>query len=273
MLPRTAQIEITTKCNSDCVYCPHSKMERSNQDNMPLETFEKILTKCKNSGVKMILPFLNGEPFLHPDIKQIIRLIKNNDLACYLNTNMTVLNKELVDFLFNVLDSRDCIVMSIDTAIAETYKLMRGNDLFKQRESNMFYFFQKFWLFKEPFKVSLQRVVTKYNNSDQEQRAFIDRYFKYTSRNCDMSSTPLMNWGGKIESEKIASRTFCNRLSRDLTIMIDGRVCLCCIDCNGDEIMGDVNNQNIEEIYNSDKYQQYRINYPYGLCKNCNGAV
>ena len=63
------QIEITTKCNLRCRYCPHPKMQRPKED-MGWETFERAMhwVKCLvKAGTQRELSFTGiGESTMHP---------------------------------------------------------------------------------------------------------------------------------------------------------------------------------------------------------------
>ena len=54
----------------------------------------------------------------------------------------------------------------------------------------------------------------------------------------------------------------------------DGRVPICCLDYNGEEIMGDLKTHSILEIINSTKYNNYRAyqltKNPPKICRCCN---
>lgn len=60
-----------------------------------------------------------------------------------------------------------------------------------------------------------------------------------------------------------------------LIIRPDGKISLCCNDALGKYTLGDVNNQSIDEIWNSEEYQKIRNEMLYNgrknllLCKNC----
>ena len=60
-----------------------------------------------------------------------------------------------------------------------------------------------------------------------------------------------------------------------MVILHDGRVVLCCLDFNGMQVVGDVNKNTIEEIWNSESYCKIRedfkkLNYEkYPTCMQC----
>ena len=81
------QIEVTTKCNLRCKYCPHPKMQRPKED-MTWETFEKALMWVRSflaAGTQRELSFTGiGESTMHPQFQDMLRA------ARALNVNMPI---------------------------------------------------------------------------------------------------------------------------------------------------------------------------------------
>jgi len=76
------QIEITTKCNLRCQYCPHPKMQRPKED-MTWETFERALYWVKSFlavGSQRELSFTGiGESTMHPQFQDMLRAARALD--------------------------------------------------------------------------------------------------------------------------------------------------------------------------------------------------
>jgi len=82
----------------------------------------------------------------------------------------------------------------------------------------------------------------------------------------------LTNRAGNI-GEPIKLNNFCNLPFVEFYIAYDGKVLLCCQDWKHEEIMGDLNENTIQEIWNNEKYQEFRKNLlklnRIGLCSKC----
>lgn len=80
------------------------------------------------------------------------------------------------------------------------------------------------------------------------------------------------NWMGLIESDYKFNDGYCGRSREQICVLWDGRVTLCCMSMDGDPILGDLNVQSLEEVWNSDIARQYRENTKSKLvpCKKCN---
>ena len=82
------------------------------------------------------------------------------------------------------------------------------------------------------------------------------------------------NWSG--DKFNWTPQTKCSRAINTMTIMVDGRVNLCCME-HGKVIFGDVSRSSVKEIWNSDFRQMYCKahifgKYLRGPCFNCSKA-
>jgi len=85
-------INITDLCNKTCSFCPRHDPELypNNNQHLSLDLFEKIINECLEVGYeKDILLCGRGEPSLHPQYKEIIKLLHHPDRkwATCLTTN------------------------------------------------------------------------------------------------------------------------------------------------------------------------------------------
>ena len=65
------QIEITSYCNADCIYCPHTAYRKSWQNRyLPLKSFQNLIPALPKSNLIYLQGW--GEPFIHPDFMDII---------------------------------------------------------------------------------------------------------------------------------------------------------------------------------------------------------
>lgn len=84
----------------------------------------------------------------------------------------------------------------------------------------------------------------------------------------------LTNRAGNVPGRPIVYlNNYCVRPFTQLYIAHDGRVVLCCQDWSFEEIMGDVTKNTIDEIWNGEKYRQFRTSLlnkeRIGLCTKC----
>ncbi len=69
----------------------------------------------------------------------------------------------------------------------------------------------------------------------------------------------------------------CDALRRHFGILADGKVTTCCLDYNGENIVGNVRSQKLIDILETDQVRSIRRNFdryhpPTELCKRCLGS-
>ncbi len=107
--PGFAQIDLTNNCNNDCIGCwcnsPLLEEKKINPEikkqSLPFKRVIKLIDELYKMGTSHIYYAGGGEPFMHPQIMDILRYTKKRGLICYVNTNFTLIDekavKELVD--------------------------------------------------------------------------------------------------------------------------------------------------------------------------------
>jgi len=128
------QVEVTTCCNSACIYCPHATMgARLPNKHMPLDLFNKLIPFIKFTKLIHLQGW--GEPLLNPDIFEMIRICKNNSKYVGLTTNGTLLNEETI---CRVIDSKvDILGVSFAGATAASHNKFRQGSDFDKIISNL----------------------------------------------------------------------------------------------------------------------------------------
>ena len=99
--PVRVDIDITQKCNSNCTFCFSKKYQNKLYSNQWIskEDLDRLLKSLSKSGVKSVRYCGGGEPLLHPDIKEILKLPKKYDLLLSLITNGDYLDDELTKLI------------------------------------------------------------------------------------------------------------------------------------------------------------------------------
>ena len=120
--PNIAVIEPSMLCNLKCVHCFRNTCDEP-FGVMSEKTYRKVLSELKDVGVKKIWLYGWGEPFTHPKILEFIELAKDNGFYVAINTNGTLINDDIADFL--VRKGVDEIAISIDAAFPDKYSKIR----------------------------------------------------------------------------------------------------------------------------------------------------
>lgn len=132
-LPGELYLETTNRCNLKCRTCPqYFGMPEEFADLTP-ERVEAILAQFPT--VRRVVLHGIGEPLLNPDLPAIITAVKARGAHTLFNTNGLLLRGRLVEPV--VRAGLDELRVSIDSASAETYELVRGADGFERILNNV----------------------------------------------------------------------------------------------------------------------------------------
>ena len=120
------QVEVTTCCNSSCIYCPHTLMgSRWKNMHMSLDLFLKLIPFIRYT--KLIYLQGWGEPLLNQEIFEMIRICKDNGKSVGLTTNGMLLSEEIIRKLIDL--KVDILGISLAGTRATTHnKIRQGTD-------------------------------------------------------------------------------------------------------------------------------------------------
>ncbi len=129
-IPRTAwiQVEVTTRCNAACVYCPRTCYRHAWRDrSLTQATFRRLLPALKKTGLVHLQGW--GEPFLHPDFFTLAAMAKEAGCQVSTTTNGMLLNSEKLRKV--VASGLDIIAFSL-TGLMERHDCARPGTSFRQ---------------------------------------------------------------------------------------------------------------------------------------------
>lgn len=126
-IPLSGTFELTPVCNMDCKMC-YVRMSRKQQEAIrPLRSAKEWLAlaeEAKNAGLLYLL-LTGGEPFSHPEFREILTGLQKMGFVISINSNATLINEETVAWLKEVAPSR--INITLYGASNETYSRLCGN--------------------------------------------------------------------------------------------------------------------------------------------------
>jgi len=130
VIPRTAwiQVEVTTRCNAACVYCPRTAYRDAWHDrSLSPATFRRLLPALKKTRLVHLQGW--GEPFLHPDFFALTALAKEAGCRVSTTTNGMLLDAEKLRQV--VASGLDLIAFSL-TGLEELNDRARPGTSFRQ---------------------------------------------------------------------------------------------------------------------------------------------
>jgi hypothetical protein len=232
---------------------------------MTQELFEKIIREGMEMGVRHFIPFLNGEPLLFPKFWDWMTYMRDRGITTDIFTNASMLTREAAN-RFNEYPNINVLIMSFHGGNKETYEKVMGLP-FDRAVENCHYMFE---VTKIPM---VKTYMTRFSATDASiadfqalwgNRGYVGSYFNYAGQRPDA-------FAAQFETRKEP----CQRVLHHMTILWDGRVGLCCMDNEGDVVLGDANTQHLRDIWEgpvSTKYKDHHnaLNFDLPLCSVCN---
>lgn len=251
--PPVVRIETTNACNSACVMCPHKSMTRP-VGVMEQALYEKIVRECVESNVRVLHLHNFGEPLVDKHFVERVAFAKGLGIRkVKFFTNASLLSDEKIDAL---LDARpDEIKASIDSNSREKFEAIRVGLRYSEVTDNIRR------LVAARNRRGLTRPVVKLNfvlreDNRHEKGPFIREWKGIVDRICFDDEH---NWSrGGAESGGREVLHACLRIWNTFTVLWDGRVALCCLDYDGEEILGDLISQTIRDVWRSPRLSRIR---------------
>jgi radical SAM protein with 4Fe4S-binding SPASM domain len=126
-IPLSGTFELTPLCNMNCKMC-YVRLEKSEQEVIgPLHTAEEWISLAKearNAGMLYLL-LTGGEPFLHPQFRQILTELHHMGFLISINSNGTMIDEKTVEWLKEVPPIR--MNITLYGASDETYEKLCAN--------------------------------------------------------------------------------------------------------------------------------------------------
>lgn len=130
--PSQVIVDLNEACNYECVHCPQGRMKREGRlsgARLPKELSKKMVDEVARHGrgiTQQIRYTADGEPFLHPDIMEILRYASlNSGTVVSVTTNGSLLDGEMMADLQKA--GLGLIDFSLDAFYEDTYAEIRVN--------------------------------------------------------------------------------------------------------------------------------------------------
>jgi len=260
--PERIAIETTNICNTNCKFCPHDKMKRLPQ-NMSMKLYEKIIDDCIELGIKKVTLSFFGEPLMDKLLVDRIKYAKKAGLYVEFFTNGMMLNSaKILSLLGSGLDR---IFISLDATNPRRYRELRPNGDYNSVEKNIRELLR---LRNNKLKVAIGMLILK-EEDKKEIKEFQDNWK-------EVDEIHIRTAHGWATNPKKKLNLPCYSLWNTFAVLSNGIVVPCCMDYEGNLLIGDANKQSLSEIWlKSSKlkalrhYHLTKISSAIPLCKNC----
>lgn len=265
-------IEITNTCNLDCHFCPKHQRKRR---QLSAEEFDLLTDKVRGK-VCFLYFHLMGEPLLHPLLPQFITMAREKGFKTVLTSNGTLLHRAM-----NLLDT---LPHKVQLSLHSHESNARG-ELSSYMEEVM--------NFATQAAAKGTCVVLRLWNQggmDKENEQVMDYIAEYVPRpwkerpdGFRLCDNLYLEFDRKFEwpsanASSAKREVFCKALLKQIGVLSDGSLVPCCLDHNGDVVLGNLFHQSLEEILSSPRAQAMIEGFQHhtateALCQNCESAL
>jgi len=259
-LPYQIYIEVTNVCNLQCTHCPRIDMKRK-KHHMSLELFEKTIKK-----ISFYRPFVDlyiqGEPLLHPKIVDIVKIARSHGLQPRITTNVTMLKKDLAQGLIEA--GLDKIQFSMSAASKKTYEsIYKGKGAqYEKVLNNIIDFLQLNG--RAGFPVHTRSTFVEEEKTKNDKEKYLELFSKLPLD--DVHISPLINffgWNKEVDLnpyKKLPMKKWpiCSVPWRHYGIQSNGDVRACVFDYDSRYIVGNANETDVIELWNSERLMEFR---------------
>ncbi|MBI9111963.1 SPASM domain-containing protein [Maridesulfovibrio ferrireducens] len=283
-------LEFNSSCNLRCQWCS------LDHDKERMVMSEDILARVMDELVAGQLPNLRrvdlhnaGETLLHPDLPRMLTIIRrarqnlNSKATFGLLTNATLLTPVKSE---QIVRSKaiDQMRFSLDGGTPELFESMRKGASWNKVQANIYNFLKANEVAGRPISTEAICIIPP----DLNESAYLDPQFKLLLSMIDkVSLRPPHNWDGSVELEVDDSfyqevavdriNEVCFLLKRNLVVLPDGNVTVCCNDLNARGVIGNIADQTLTQLATSPKRLEMLRKFSEGnksnieLCKKCTG--
>lgn len=261
-------IEVTNKCGAKCIMCPREKMIQ-NLDVMTFDLYKKIVEDAFENGVELIDLCGYGDVFLDRGLIEKIKFTKEINPECkvYISTTGNAMIEKYHEI---IIEHVDILKLSIYGMKKETYEKTMGGLKFEKSYNNINSFLKKD-LTKKVYSIG------NYILMDETKDELNDWITYWEPKLSEVYVWKPHNYidGRKYRPIDRENQKSCGRpLEGPLNVAVDGKAHVCCYDYNKLMTIGDLNNQDINQVLNSSKMKDIQNKHKKNdfkdlICENC----
>lgn len=289
-LPFNVSVEPTTACNLGCPECPSGTRSFTRPTGrLQTDNFQKWVDELSPQLVYLYFYF-QGEPFLNPQLPDMVRYASERGIYTVTSTNAHFLNEKTSRQIIE--SGLDRLIISIDGTTQETYESYRkGGSLEKVLKGARNMVAMKQQLQSATPHLIFQFLVVGPNEHQIDElfqladEVGVDEVKLKTAQVYDYENgSSLIPQQEKFSRyKKMPDGTFkiknklanhCWKLWHSCVITWDGKVVPCCFDKDAQHQLGDLSQSSFRDIWQSERYRQFRHKLTKSrkeidICRNC----
>jgi MoaA/NifB/PqqE/SkfB family radical SAM enzyme len=292
-MPYRYTIDPLNVCNLRCPLCPTGLGTLGRErGKMKLEDFTRIIDQIAPYAYSVEL-YNWGEPFLHPQIFDMIQYASSKKIAVKLSSNLNRYSQDMA--VKTIQAGLDWIIVSVDGATQESYEKYRRGGKLERVFDNIRTLVEEKQKVKSkiPF-ITLRMLINRYNEHEIDQmrelahELGVDAFTTGTLFVDTTDQKQIDEWLPIKEeysyynysAEKLENVWHCSDLWESLTINWDGGSAPCCWLHEKGHDIGNVFEQPLKDLWNGDAYISSRRVFAFGgpkegpmktICTTCKG--
>ena len=274
-------IELTNVCGLSCSFCPTKELPNKQMD---LVFFESIIKQAKHY-TKEIACHVVGDPLTQSNLHEYLDIIHKHGLKAMLTTSGYFLKKHAYDTLFHPCVKQINISLNSfnknDTSLTFEQYITPVLSLCHEkleREEELFINLRVWNLDEMMSEHTFNEILfTKINESFSTNLVLKDIY-KERPKSIRLASKILVHFDNYFEWPSLKNKNYgdgtCQGLQSHVAILASGKVVPCCLDCDGIIELGDLHEDSLETILNSNRALTMLKGFKEGkaveeLCQKC----
>jgi radical SAM protein with 4Fe4S-binding SPASM domain len=267
-VPLVIYVEASSYCNLACNFCPHYlEPERMNKLNMSLDVFKKVIDDIYDfqSPIKMLRMCGTGDSLMNKNLIEMLDYAgkKKNFDKFELITNGLLLDSDLINALTINLTR---LIISVEGLNDDDYLKFTNRKVNFEKFKNKI---QGLYENKGNCKIHIKIHNNAVNNQEKQ-----DLFYSLFKDYCDeIYIENLVDLWPSTDSKYVTSGshrfsgslkkevTACSQIFKTMQINSNGSVIPCSIDWESLNIIGDINQTKLIEIWNGDFMREIRLKH------------
>jgi radical SAM protein with 4Fe4S-binding SPASM domain len=273
--PYTVLFEVSRLCNLKCIFCPQSNRDQFrffDANLLDFDSFKKAVRQLTifPPRIKKVYMHGTGESTLNPQLPQMIRYLRDQNVTdtIDLTTNGLLLSEQLGQAL--VCAGLNHLHISVEALSSQDYQNITGRKIdFDEFVHNI----QVFSALRENCRLTI-----KIADISVQTQAAKDLFFEIFSPICDeifieniYPIWPAYGQGTKLHQKQheeigqygqpVTDKMVCPQIFSQLAIKCDGSVSPCSVDWNNENVLGNIHQTNLFEMWNGEILKEIRLKH------------